>query len=518
MNRWLTLGLLIATLTALALRLPQLGERPMHNDEAVNAVKFLKLWETGIYHYDPNEHHGPTLPYATLVGGWISRAFGQSPLNDTLLRVIPVAFGVGLILLLAPLASGLGRASAICAALFTALSPAMVYYSRYYIHEMLLVFFTLMVFAGGWGYAQTKHWGWLVMMGAGLGLMDATKETFVIELAALGAALVATALWGQWRGGDRLNWKAWLRARPIAAVLGVWIAVAVLLFSSFLANASGPLDSLRAYLPWVGRAGGNSPHIHPWYFYFERLFFFHSGTGPWFTEGLILVLAILGFTAALMRKGLGDANATLVRIIGFYTLSLAAAYSIISYKTPWCFLAFLHGMILLAGVGTLALWHWLRPVWTRAVAALLIVAATAQLGWQAWRDSFPYAARRQNPYVYAHTSPDILNLVELVQGVAKASPQPHQMLVKVICPDDDYWPLPWYLRDFKQIGWWSELPADPYAPAVIVSTKLQAALDQRPGSPMRSTGMFGLRPKVFLELYVETNLWQNFLASRPKPN
>jgi predicted membrane-bound mannosyltransferase len=36
----------------------------------------------------------------------------------------------------------LGRAETLWAALYLAISPAMVFYSRYYIHEMLLVFFT----------------------------------------------------------------------------------------------------------------------------------------------------------------------------------------------------------------------------------------------------------------------------------------------------------------------------------------------------------------------------------------
>ena len=40
-----------------------------------------------------------------------------------------------------------------------------------------------------------------------------------------------------------------------------------------------------------------------------------------------------------------------VRFLALYTFALAAAYSLIAYKTPWCLLSFWHGMILLAGVG-----------------------------------------------------------------------------------------------------------------------------------------------------------------------
>ncbi len=38
----------------------------MHNDEGVNAMKFRALYVNNNYKYDPNEFHGPTLPYLTL--------------------------------------------------------------------------------------------------------------------------------------------------------------------------------------------------------------------------------------------------------------------------------------------------------------------------------------------------------------------------------------------------------------------------------------------------------------------
>ena len=45
-----------------ALRLPQLGLKPMHTDEAVQADILMEARESGRYRYDPTEYHGPTLP------------------------------------------------------------------------------------------------------------------------------------------------------------------------------------------------------------------------------------------------------------------------------------------------------------------------------------------------------------------------------------------------------------------------------------------------------------------------
>src|ERR1043165_9773498 len=109
MNRWSALAVLLAIAAALALRVPQLDTRPLHNDEAVNAVKVSELWQHGRYAYDPNEYHGPTLHYATLPFLWLSGARTPDQLHDATLRSAPVVSGAGLILLLMLLAGGRGH-------------------------------------------------------------------------------------------------------------------------------------------------------------------------------------------------------------------------------------------------------------------------------------------------------------------------------------------------------------------------------------------------------------------------
>src|SRR5712671_5531836 len=156
MKRRSALALVLAVAGALALRVPSLDTRPLHNDEAVNAVKVTELWQQGRYAYDPDEYHGPTLHYATLPFLWLSGARNPDELDDRTLRLAPVVFGVGLILLLLLLADGLGRPAVAWAAMFTAISPAMVFYSRYFIHEMLLLFFTALTMAAGWRYVQAR--------------------------------------------------------------------------------------------------------------------------------------------------------------------------------------------------------------------------------------------------------------------------------------------------------------------------------------------------------------------------
>lgn len=540
--------LAVCLVIGLVLRCAHLGRRPMHNDEGVNAIKFGELWEHGTYKYDPREYHGPSLHYATLAFESLTGAPDLDRFTETRLRAVTVAFGLGLILLLPLVTDGLGRRALAWAALFTAVSPAMVFYSGYYIHEMLLVFFTLLTLGSGWRYWRTRKIGWALLTGAGLGLMHGTKETFLITLIAAALASVLNQIWNRLLDASGLPVKAPpLKWKHLAAALAIWAGVWGLLFSSFGSNWPGLLDSFRTYLPWFKRAGGDSPHLHPWTFYLHRLLWFHPGKGPVWTEALIFALAAIGAAAGFIRKRLGRASASFVRFLALYTFALTAAYSLLAYKTPWCALSFWQGMILLAGVGAAVL---LRSVGARNLVrrnarpeervdqgssaagvrgslrtkvragvclrlglVALFVLGAGHLAWQSWQSTGLCAADKRNPYVYAQTSPELLDLVRQVEALAQVSPQGHQMLIKVMSFEGDCWPLPWYLRRFKQVGWWNIVPPDSFAPVMIVSSKFQAALDENRTHIMRHE--FALRPGVYVELYVELELWKAYLAKDP---
>lgn len=515
MNRWLTLGLLLAAALALALRLPRLDQRPLHTDESVHAYKFLGLWEGRGYKYDPHEYHGPSLYYATLPFAWLSGARDAASLNETTLRLTPVLFGLGLIVALPLLRTAVGPVAVWWAAFFTAVSPLFVFYSRYYIHELLLVLATLLLLGGAWRWLVTRRLGWMTLAGVGLGLMYATKETFVFNLAALVAALALTLAWARWREGA-LWWPACnLPWRHLLVGLGIAAAVAVVLFTSFFSNPRGLLDSILTYEPWFSRAGGSSPHIHPWSFYLERLFWFHPAKGPLWTEGLILALGLTGFGAALVNRTAVTAAVGAVRFLGFYALALTAIYTGIPYKTPWCALGFHHAWILLAGVGAAWLVNVAKPAWLRGAIVFGVLAGTAHLGIQAWRAAFPLAAAQNNPWVYAHTSPDLLRLLGKLNEITAARPQAADTLIKVMGRSGDYWPLPWYLRGFRQVGFYPDVPADPWAPLMVVSSKFDAELDERSDKKWLMVGLFQHRPNVFFELYVEFELWKRYLETRP---
>lgn len=535
---FLITGLLLAMVLALALRLPDLSARPMHNDEAVNAIKLRGLMEQGTYRYDPHEYHGPTLYYFALAWTRLADASAFPKLTEAQLRGLTVLFGAGLILLLPLVSDGLGRRATVFAALFTAISPAMVFYSRYFIHETLLVFFTFLFIAAGWRWYRSRKIGWAIVAGTAIGLMHTTKETFVLAAAAI---VVAVFLNGKWSRrlfpGDSLRValdrsrsrqeteltgghrnpppyvgggsKRRRVGRHLVALALAWLVVAVLFYSSFFTHWSGVVDSIKTYLPMTHRAAGESAHVHPWNFYFERLLFFRADSGPVWTEALVAALAGFGVFSAFTRRGAADSQADFARFMAIYTMALAAIYSVIPYKTPWCALGFWHGAILLAGLGSAALFSLATRIWSRLALWLLLLAGAGWLAFQAWRASVTLCADPRNPYVYAQTSPDVLELVTQLNSLAGVSPEGKQTIVTVVAPGSDYWPLPWYLRGFERTGWWSELPDEFPGAIVVAANEYAAALESR-GYVVANT--FQLRPGKFLVLGVRPELWRAYVG------
>ncbi|MHC4616972.1 MAG: flippase activity-associated protein Agl23 [Planctomycetota bacterium] len=513
--------ILAVAVLAAALRLPRLEQRPVHTDEAVHAVKFGQLLEDGYYHYNPDEYHGPTLNYFTLIPAYLRGTYRLSDLDEFTLRIVPVFFGVLLVVLLLLLADGLGTLPAVVAAVLTAVSPAFVFYSRYYIQETLLVCFTFGAIASGYRYLRSKSLGWALLTGIFLGLCHATKETCIIAFASMLLGLFLTWIIFRQRHAGALNVKEMVGPQHLVAAAAAALVVSALFYSSFLTNPGGIVDSVRTYAAYLSRTPNNNPHLHPWYYYLKMLLYSKYAPGPIWSEALIVLLAVAGFIVAMTRKGITGVDLHLLRFIALYTLIMTAVYSVFPYKTPWCLLGFLHGMILLAGVGGVAVVRLLPNFLPRLILICLLVGASLHLTWQAWLGSYRYCADTRNPYVYAHTVNDIFTITKRIEDIAEAHSEGRDMDIQVICPRDDYWPLPWYLRSFPHAHWYASVDNDvPAAPVIIVSPSVEPALMKKlyelppPGQRNLYVPLFDsymeLRPQVELRGYVRKDLWDNY--------
>ncbi len=290
----------IALTAALALRAARLDVRPMHHDEANQAIKFGDLLERGEYRYDSRDHHGPTLYYLTLPSAWLGGRHTLASLDEVTLRRVPVMFGAATILLLPLLSAGIGRTAVAAAAMLMALSPAMVFYSRMFIQEALFACFTLAFVIAVGRVATGGGRAWWILAGVAAGLAAATKETSAIVLpaamAGLRGCLVVARIGAAAERADR---------RPLARGLPSRASPSRQPSRRCSIRPSSRRRRHPRAVPGAGTylARGIDPasHAHPWHYYLRLLAYTSSGGSTW-SEGLVLVLAVVGAAAAWRRS------------------------------------------------------------------------------------------------------------------------------------------------------------------------------------------------------------------------
>jgi predicted membrane-bound mannosyltransferase len=349
-------------LVAGGLRLPDLHDRPMHADEAILADKFGTFLERGSYAYDPKEYHGPVLAYLSAAPAWLRGRTNYATLTEATLRVVPAIAGILLALSPLLLSSAIGVTSAGMAGMTVAVSSACVFYSRYYIPEMLLVAFTAALLISLWHVASTGSLASWACVGAAAALMLATKETAVIAFA---AALPF----------------AWLVRRDVRwSFFAAFVVVLSLLID--------PIALFHSFAEYWRRGTGESLHVQSPHYYLRLMM-----SEP------VLILAIPGFFV--------PARTPFLRFLMWFALMLGIIYSLIPYKTPWCVVSIMFAIALMVRVPE-------RHKGVYIVYAI-ILAACGVLAWER-------AHSLNHPWAYAHTTTDVFKIRDAVLRFGTKTP------------------------------------------------------------------------------------------------
>lgn len=509
----------------------------MHTDEAVHAVKLGILLETGTYEYNPHEYHGPLIYYAALPFVWATGATSLAEIPDEVPLRLPIVIFSALLVAAVVLCGGaLGRPEAAFAALLFSVSPAFSFYGKYYIQEVPFVVFCFVSLAAAWQILQTHKWRWAVLAGFAMGCAIALKETWVmIAGPATLTAFLLHLTTSSGRPPTPLPWKKYGGMFALAGAVALFTGLALL--SNFFKNPAAIGHTFAALGEYVNRgvSGDSSTfganiHDHPWYYYMQLLVW-PPAPGPWtWTEGGTMFLGVIGFIVAI-RRWTTEPRAW--HFVAIFTFLLTAFYSAIPYKTPWNVLPMFAGWTLLAGRGATAIVAWVCLITSRSESNettsnftafvrvflwLLLLAWPACLAVQTWRATIARPADIRNPYAYSPTSSNTLKLTNRAEDIAAVSPRGHEMIIQVIAPGNDYWPLPWYLRRFPNIGYYTDFSgAAPQAAMVIAMlpedseppTETQIA-------PLgeRMQEFYGLREELMMSVYIRQNLWDAFMAKQ----
>ena len=556
---WLILTVAILLIAAV-LRFYDLNLVPMHHDEGVNGNFLVRLVRDGYYHYDPANYHGPTLYYLAALFPWLLRilagpnAQNNYGLTTIAVRCVPAIFGLATVGLIFTLRKNLGAIATLGAAFLLAISPGAVYLSRYFIHETLFVFFTLGLVVALVKYFESTRLLYLILAAVSAALLFATKETAVISAAVLIIALVITRLYRsltanvfgkaarQKQDGtlsdfvERAGGHAWVSV-CLAIALGSFLLVYVLFYSSFFTHfPQGLYDSLKTFQFWTKT--GKEAHVHDFATYFWWLLQ---------QESPLLVLGAMGAVLTVFQP-----RKSFALFSALWAFGLTTAYSLIAYKTPWLALNFVVPLALCAGVtidwiyNELGRWQISKPARWATVALLLLIVIGPLPGvvrifeqvmrlrpWPGLISSFGKAEthgetfipgyqtfdlnflnydndNRYYVYVYAHTRREMLKLVDEIEKVSQRTHQGAETGITIVSPD--YWPLPWYFRNFTRVGYHGRMTTS-NEPIIIAKQDQAAEVEKTFGnryqqiqSGFNTAGSFPLRPGVDLLLYTRREL------------
>jgi uncharacterized protein (TIGR03663 family) len=482
---------------AALLRLYELELKPLHHDEGVNGFLLIRLVRDGFYRYDPANYHGSTLYYFALVPTLFR-------FNTLAIRTVPVLFGLVTIWLILYLRRYLGTIGVLTAAALAAVSPCAVYYSRYFIHETLLVCFTVGTVVAALLYHETKRPSDLMRVSAVAALMFATKETATIAAVVLLAAAIGARIYIRFRGrvsresvkdGRHQTDRKGL-ARPALWVLSaaaLFIVINVAFYSSFLTYEGGVKGALETFAIW--RSTSEIAHTKPWHTYFEWLFRQDSPS---------LLLGMSGAGLALWR---GESPFAIFAAL--WSLGILSVYSLVPYKTPWLTLNMIVPLAIMGG-------YMVNVVYTRGkrmLAVALVCMAMGISAYQAISLNFFHYDDENFAYPYMHTRREFLQLVNTINQLAEGAGTGAGTRIAVLAPE--YWPLPWYLRDYRNAGFYGKAVTIPDAAIVVAAQAQEMAVQSSLGQDYQRIDVYPLRPAVSLVLYARRGLAGRLAPSTP---
>jgi uncharacterized protein (TIGR03663 family) len=437
LRRW-PWDLLAILFVAVLFRLVLLDLKPPHFDEGINGWFADVLRETGFHKYDPTNFHGPWHFYTVFLS---QELLGRNLWALRLPVVIASLLTIPAIFLFA---RWFGRPAVRWAALAFAVSPAEVFFGRYSIHETWFVLCTLLFTWGAIALWLERDRAGLWAAVLGLAGMILNKETYLIHAGSLAIAAGVFALWGKVSPVQppviRPTARSW-------SVKDAWTAgsIAVFLLVFFysgnflnLKGLRGPYDAIAA---WTQTGTSGEGHEKTAY---ELL--------PFVNYYWLAILAryewpaLAGLIWSVRYAWPAPAAPRLLAILGGGVL---LAYSLVPYKTPWCILAIVWPWFLFFGAAIESAGR----RWAKIIGIILLVASAAL----AVRVNFFGYEDDSEPYVYVQT----YHSIETLTGplLALSSADPRQALMPGAIYLESYYPLPWILGDFPNLGYFGgEIP------------------------------------------------------------
>ena len=368
-----------------------------------------------------------------------------------------------------------------------------------YIHESLLVLCGMLLMGLVLAFPR---WG---LPGLALGLMFAAKESFAISVLAWGGA-IGLLLLQEFKSLSKDAIVDWIKEDGKGLVVSRAGAgfTALICYTHGFTHLKGAVDAVKTYFVYETVSG----HDKAWYYYLKLLAWPEKAAGVWWYGTPVALLAL--FTYAISWTDKVERNQRRwIHLLAYSVVFHLIIYSMFGYKTPWlaCF-----PWALTCWLAGLAFVNYGRQApWTRAVLSVCLAVTIANQTKQTRYACDRLHSDARNPYAYVPSRPDLEKLEEWL-GKLRAMEGGH-VLDRVAVVGSGYWPLPWYLRDFRHVGYWPEAPKDLEDNALILMMPDQDALI---GDRLDETHVplpRGLRDGVPLQMYLSQKVWDLWMKS-----
>jgi uncharacterized protein (TIGR03663 family) len=441
--------LVIILAVAVFLRFFRLDLRPPHSDEGVNGAFADTLTTQGFYRYDPENYHGPLHYYLLFL---FKILIGR---NLWGLRFATALFGSLAVWLVADSKRYFGRFVAYTAALFLAVSPGLVFFSRDAIHESDFMFFSILAVLGFVRFKTMADKISLWAMGLGTAGMILSKEVYAFQIPVFFSAVIFLKLSEKLAPSlpAAVPVKKFAPKDVLSAAL-VSLLCVLLFYSGFFLNWDGVGGFFASFIEWAQTGVGGKGHQKPVYYWADLMFRY---------EWIGLFGLVLSFRAV------EKSGPRWIRFIALYGISVFIAYSFIPYKTPWCLIQ--------------ALWpflYWAAFCFSRMVAgsgrrrilamAALLLLTGAQTARSVEINFFRYADTSIY-YTYVPQLVPAMSLYNKLAAIAREDPLKKHLPISVIMKHG--WPMPWLLGRFTKTGYYESAMRSPGDAAVIFCDPLQ---------------------------------------------
>ena len=454
-----TYALVFILILAFILRFWQLDLKLLHHDEAIHSWFCYEFLTRGVWQYDPS-YHGPFLYYVT------TGIFALIGPSDFAARLLPSLFGFAIIPLVYAIyrIGYLSKNQMLVAALLIAISPDMVYFSRFLRHDIFMLFFTMLLLVAILYYFERGQTRFAILAAvAAAGALCCKEEMPVIII--IFAVFFAFSVWKK-RFTLPLKWKTDLMLFVIVVV-----AIMSVLYSAFFnhvdtlvgqnlsiatqgvhfeANTTGWYQAVNHWIAMHNqqRLGGPMYFYIPLFLLYELPIFILAlvGTVQFITAGLHPVLFFkkvknwlrerrytlpINETVAVSLKQLRDGKEVnwkteeFFRFCIVWMIGMMALYAFVGEKVPWLIIAQLLPMCFVATYKM----NWQKTAFALAGCLFLIIMT--------WHVAF-VPVDINEPIVQVQNSEDMREVMGLMDKTDL-----------IVIATKDYWPIPWYYRGDK---------------------------------------------------------------------